>query len=204
MDKINKLKNFFASKSYKWVLWVVAEIFLLALVFALGIRVGLHKAKYSFEWGANYEKNFMGHHGGPMGPGMMPPMGPDGPMGFFDDRGRDFRNGHGLAGNIVSITDNKIVVKDRENKENTVSVNDKTMIKSGRDDIKITDLKNDEKVVVVGKPDSNGTINAEIIRVFDSSNSPTPNSPDNQNATPAPNSENATSDQIPQTNSTNQ
>lgn len=163
---INKLKNFFTSKSYSWILWVVAEIVLLAIVFALGVRVGLHKAKYSYEWGANYERNFMGREHGPMGfdgPGM-PPMGP---MDFLGERGGDFRNAHGMAGSIVSIADNTIVVKDRDNKENTVLVSDKTIIKSGRDDIKIGDLKTDEKIVVVGKPGDKGVINAELIRVFE-------------------------------------
>ena len=66
------------------------------------------------------------------------------------------------------------MIKDQSNKENTASVNDKTMIKSGKDDIKIGDLKTDEKIVILGKPDSNGVIDAELIRVFaDSTNSNT-------------------------------
>jgi hypothetical protein len=162
MNTINNVKNFFTSKSYKWFLWVIAEVLLLAIIFALGVRVGMHKARYSYNWGANYERNFMGHRDGQ---GMMPGI-KGGPMGFFGERGGDFRNAHGLAGTIVSITDNNIVVKDRDNKENTVSVSDKTMIKSGRDDIKIGDLKVDEKIVVMGKPDDSGVINAELIRVF--------------------------------------
>lgn len=165
---IHKLKNFFTSKSYGWILWVVAEIILLAIVFALGVRVGLHKAKYSYEWGANYERNFMDRQHGPMGiegPGGLP-MGPGGPMDFLGERRGDFRNAHGLAGDIVSIADNTIVVKDRDNKENTVAVSDKTIIKSGRDDIKISDLKTDDRIVIIGKPDSSGVINAELVRIF--------------------------------------
>lgn len=163
---MDKIKTFFKSKSYGWIIWIIAELLILAVVFALGVRVGLHKAKYSFQWGENYERNFMGHPHEPMKPGM-PPMEPRGPMGFFDDRGGDFRNAHGLAGTIVSITDNNIVIKDRDSKENTVAVSEKTIIKSGRDDIKVTDLKSDEKIVVVGKPDDKGVIGAELIRVFE-------------------------------------
>ena len=171
---MEKIKNFFASKSYSWVVWVVAEIIILAIVFALGVRVGLHKAKYSFDWGKNYERNFMGHREERMGPGMLPPMGPGGPTDFFGDRGNDFRNAHGIAGEIISIVDNTIIIKDRDNKENTISVSDKTIIKSGRDDVKITDLKNDERIVVLGKPDSSGVINAELIRVFSGNDLPAP------------------------------
>lgn len=163
---MDKIKNFFTSKSYKWILWIAAEIFLLALVFALGMRVGLYKAKYSYDWGKNYERNFMGHHGEYMGPGMIPPMGPDGPMDFFKGHRKDFRNGHGVAGEIVSIADNSIVIKDRDNKENTVSVSNRTVIKSRRDDVQISDLKVGQKIVIIGKPGDNGTINAELIRVF--------------------------------------
>jgi hypothetical protein len=104
----------------------------------------------------------------------MPSRNQGGPMGFFQERGGDFRHAHGLTGNIVSITGNNIVVKGSDNKENTASVNDKTMIKSGKDDIKIGDLKTDEKIVILGKPDNNGVIDAELIRVFaDSTNSNT-------------------------------
>lgn len=168
MDTINKVKSFFTSKSYKWILWIVAELIILAIVFALGVRVGLHKAKYSYEWGVNYERNFTGRSHRPMefgGPGM-PPMGQAGLMGFFGERGQDFRNAHGLAGDIISIADSTIVIKDRDNKENTVSVSDKTIIKSGRDDVKINDLKTGQKIIVLGKPDDSGVINAELIRVF--------------------------------------
>ena len=165
---MQKIKNFFMSKSYHWILWVIAELIILAVVFSLGIRVGLHKAKYSYEWGANYERNFMGREHGPMGfDGRgMPQMGPGGPMDFFGERGGFFRNGHGITGTIVSIADNTIIVKDRDNKENTISISDKTIIKSGRDDVQIGDLKTGEKIVVVGKPDDSGAINAELIRVF--------------------------------------
>ena len=165
---IHKVKNFFTSKPYSWILWVVAEVVLLVIVFALGMRVGLHKAKYSYEWGANYERNFMGRERGPIGFGEpgMPPKELGNPMDFFGDHGGDFRNAHGLAGSIISITDNKIVIKDQDNKENTVAVNDKTMIKSGKDDIKIGDLKTDDRIVVMGKPDDSGVVNAELIRVF--------------------------------------
>lgn len=184
MGKTDKMKNFFTSKSYKWILWVIAEVLLLVVVFALGMHVGLHKAKYSYQWGANYERNFIGGPHGQMMPGM-----PAGSMGFFGERGGDFRNAHGLSGSIVSIADNKIVVKDQDNKENTVAVSDNTIIKSGRDDIKIGDLKTDEKIVVMGKPDSSGVINADLIRVFANSgnaNNFSDNSASNPPSNPAP------------------
>lgn len=144
------------------------------LVFALGVKVGERRAHYSSLWGANYERNFVGGPRGMMGGGFGQ-AGPDGiesrrPNMMRDFGGRDFRNGHGVSGTIVSIADNMIVVKDRDGKENTISVSDKTIIKNGRTDGKITDLKNDQRIVVIGNPGDNGTVQADLIRVFANNN----------------------------------
>lgn len=170
MVDINKIV---ATKGFKWSMFGVAELILLAVVFSAGMKIGFRKANFSYAFGANYERNFTGPPRGVMGPG--------GPMGAFNDfAGGGFRNSNGTSGTIISITDNTIVIKDKDNNENTVSVNDKTLIKFQGNDIKITDLKNDEKVVVLGKPDNNGTIVAELIRVFDNNTSNTNNN-NNQN-----------------------
>ncbi|MDP1833959.1 MAG: hypothetical protein Q8L11_03430 [Candidatus Moranbacteria bacterium] len=164
------MKEFIRSKTFKTIAAVVG-VFLVAVVsFGTGVAVGLHKARFSADFGRNYERNFMGERfdGGPA------PMG--GPR-FFDGskypdkmmrqlEGRDLRNAHGLAGTVISVTDNNIIVKDKDNKENTVVVNDKTLIKSRQDDLKVSDLKADDQIVVMGSPDDNGVVNASLIRVF--------------------------------------
>ncbi|MDP1884252.1 MAG: hypothetical protein Q8L10_02690 [Candidatus Moranbacteria bacterium] len=164
------MQEFIRSKTFKTIAAVVG-VFLVAVVsFGTGVAVGLHKARFSADFGRNYERNFMGPRfdGGP---------GPMGGPGFFDGsrypdkmmrqlEGRDLRNGHGLAGTVISVTDNNIIVKDRDNKEYTVAVNDKTLIKSRQDDLKVGDLKADDQIVVMGSPDDSGVINASLIRVF--------------------------------------
>lgn len=153
-------------KSKKFIVAAVAiGIIILVLVsFAAGVSVGFHKAKFSSRFGENYEKNFMGKHPDMMAPGS----GPMGMMGekFRELEGRGMRNGHGIAGTIISISDNSIVIKDKDNKENTVSISDDTIINQGRNSIKIGDLKNDDEVAVIGKPGEDGVINAYLIRVF--------------------------------------
>lgn len=152
------------SKAFK-IITAFVGLFLIVLVsFAGGVAVGLHKAKFSSDWGKNYERNFIGPRTG-VGNEHMGPGGFVGSMmrGF---EGRDFRNAHGLAGTIISIAENNIIVKDRDGKENTVAVTDKTLIKSGSSDIKIGDLKQDEQIVVMGNPGDNGVVNADLIRVF--------------------------------------
>ncbi len=130
--------------------------------FAGGIFVGFHKAKFSCDWGKNYEMNFIKPRIDARRPGPMEFMGPM--MREFE--GRDFRNPHGVAGTIISVSDGSLAIKDKNNEENTVAVTDKTAIKSGRDDIKLSDLKVDDKIVVIGRPGDDGIINANLIRVF--------------------------------------
>ena len=153
MDKIIKSKKFKVAA-------VICGVFLCALViFSLGISVGMHKGKFSCNWGKNYEKNFMGQFGDRDNHGFMPAP----PMDFGN---KGFRNAHGLSGSIISVADNKIIIKDNNNQENTIAVTDKTLIKSQQSDLKITDLKNGDQIVVMGQPDSSGVINADLIRVF--------------------------------------
>jgi len=150
-----KLKDFHQSKHFKIIILVVGAILIALVSFAVGLHVGFKKARFSYKWGENYERNFSG----------SPSWGATGV--FHDFEGRNFRNGHGLAGSIVSITDNNLVIKDRDGNENTVAVTDKTLIKKRREDIKTGDLKQNDQVVVVGNPGDNGVINADIIRVFE-------------------------------------
>jgi hypothetical protein len=153
------IKEVVRSKKFKIAVLVVGIFFIAFASFAGGVLVGFKKAKYSYKFGENYERNFMGPR--PMG------MEEPGPRGAFLDFGRrDFRNAHGIAGTIISVADNKIVIKDRDGQENTITVTDKTLIKNGRDTISVNDLKNDDHIVVMGSPGDNGTVNADLVRVF--------------------------------------
>lgn len=150
MEKILKSKKFLVAAG------IAGVILIAVLSFGVGVGVGFRKAMFSARFGEHYRENF-----------MAPPMPMRGPGEFFDDfRGRDMRNAHGVGGKIISISGNNIVIKDRDNKENTVTANDKTTIKFRRDDLKIEDLKNDDEIVVMGKPSESGMIEADLIRVF--------------------------------------
>ncbi|NTW26962.1 MAG: hypothetical protein HGA36_01420 [Candidatus Moranbacteria bacterium] len=164
---MNELKKITESKYFMLVLGTSGFLIAALIIFAAGVHVGEHRAKYSYQWGDNYQRNFVD---GPRemmdGPrGRPESIGPMGAVPGFEGRG--FRNGHGVAGLITSIADNNIMIKDPSGKENTIAVNDKTLIKMGQNDIKITDLKNDENIVVIGRPGDNGMINADLIRVFE-------------------------------------
>lgn len=152
------------AKNLKIAAIVVGGVLIIFVSFAAGVGVGLRKARFSSDFGRNYERNFMGSRFDD-GWGMMGrPEFIGGMMREFS--GRDFRNANGLSGTIISISDNDIVIKDRDGKENTVAVTDKTAIKSRRDNLKPSDLKPNDQVVVIGNPSDNGVINADLIRVF--------------------------------------
>lgn len=156
------------TKNLKLAAIVVGCLLVVLIIFAAGVGVGLRKARFSNDFGRNYERNFMGSRFD-QGRGMMGGRGGfiGGMMREFS--GRDFRNANGLAGTIISITDNNLIVKDRDGKENTVAVTDKTFIKLGRDNAQLSDLKQNDQIVVIGNPGDNGVINADLIRVFNNS-----------------------------------
>lgn len=162
---MNELKKITESKYFKAVLGILGCLVAAAIIFAVGVHVGERRAKYSYQWGANYERNFVGGPKEMMGGRGQGGFGGSGMMRRFE--GGDFRNGHGIAGTITSIVDNNIVIKNRDGKENTIAAGDKTLIKNGSADIKITDLKNEQSIVVIGNPGDNGVVNADLIRVFD-------------------------------------
>jgi len=153
----------YKNKNLKTVAIVVGSLFAIIVVFAAGVAVGLNKARFSSDFGRNYERNFLGSRfdddRSMMGRGSIGGM-----MREFS--GRDFRNAHGLSGTIISITENNLIIKDRDNKENTVAVTDKTVIRQGRDNLKVNDLKNNDQIVVIGNPGNDGIINADLIRLF--------------------------------------
>jgi hypothetical protein len=144
------------SKNFKIAAGIVGVILIALISFGLGAGVGFRKARFSYAWGENYERNFM----------PAPPPGPNGMFAEFEGRG--FRNAHGLAGNIISISENNLIIKDMDGKENTVSVTDKSIIKNRNNDLKLNDLKQGDRVVIIGNPSDNGVVNADLIRIFNS------------------------------------
>lgn len=148
-------------KIFKRIILGIGVFIILLLVFQLGVYVGFRKAQFSFRWGDNYHRNF----GGPRG-------------GFLRDfEGKDFINGHGISGTIAKIDGNNIIIKDRDGVEKIIIVTNSASIKKGRADIRLSDLKIDDRMVVIGSPKDDGSIEAKIVRIFDSSEVP-PQPPD--------------------------
>ena len=142
-----KIKKVFESKKVSFVLSILGILVIILVIFEAGIYVGFHKASFGRDWGENYGRNF----------GMMNER--DGMMG-------NFPNAHGAIGKIIKIELPTIIVQDRDNTEKVILTTNDTKVIDIKNEIKITDLKLDESVVVIGSPNSQGQIEAKLIRVI--------------------------------------
>ncbi|MFH1909790.1 MAG: hypothetical protein ABIJ72_01170 [bacterium] len=155
MNEEKTIKKFFQNPdALKWVIIGLAGFVILILVFGAGMKVGTLKARYSYRWAENYNRNFAGPRDG-----------------FFSDwrnfpRG-EFINAHGVFGSIIKIDGNTIITKGKDDVEKPVLVSESTLIQKGRETIKLSDLKPDENIVIIGSPNDQGQIEAKLIRVFD-------------------------------------
>ncbi len=155
-----KISQVVESKYFK-VAAVVCGVFFVALLsFALGIKVGFYKASFSTRFSENYERNFLGGFEG-RGGRMMSTFGR---MMDADDRG--VRNPHGIGGEILSISGDTLVIKDRNNQESSVRLSDTTIINRGKETLKGSDLAVGNTIVIIGKPQDDGIVAARLIRVF--------------------------------------
>lgn len=143
-------KDFFQSKGFTIVTWVVAALAVLLLVFQGGIAVGSKKADFSCKWGENYRQNF----GGPED-GQLPMPGKD-----------DLMGAHGTAGEVIRINNSVLTVKGNDNIERDVLIGSDTSIVNARKNINLTDIRNGDSVVVIGDPNDSGQIEAKFIRIL--------------------------------------
>lgn len=151
-----------SGKKFVMVILTVFGIFMVLLaVFSAGMFAGFHKARFSYQWGENYHKNFGGLPIGMPGPGK--------PQHDFlkGMRGDEFINPNGLSGSVIKFDTSTLYIKGDDGVEKSVAISGGTLIRCGRDTIKLSDLKTDDKVVVLGVPSSTGQIEAKLIRVFD-------------------------------------
>lgn len=159
---LNKLK----SQNFKVVGFICGGIFLLLLTFTAGVEVGLHKARFSYAFGENYEKNFGGSKDGQRGDERNKGNDKRGMMKRGMLGGEEFRNGHGVAGEIISISGDSVVIKGKDNQESTARITETTIINRGQDTIQLSELKVGDKLVVVGKPGEDGVIGSHLVRVL--------------------------------------
>jgi len=144
------INKFFQSKSFKIIIVCIAVAVSLFFVFSLGVFVGTQKADFSFKWAEQYHRNFAGPANG-----------------FFQQfEGKDFIEHNGVFGKIIKVNEDSIIVNGRNDVEKIILVGEKTTIKSLNNNVNISDLKVDDDVVIIGEPNSDGQIDAALIRVM--------------------------------------
>ncbi len=148
-----KIKKVFESKMVLKILLILGILVVAAFIFQAGFFVGFRKASFGRDWGENYGRNF----------GMM-----RGNRGLSKDFGisENFPNAHGAIGKIIKIELPTLIVQDKDNVEKVVLVTNDTKIINIRKEDNIQDLKIDENIVVIGTPNSQGQIEAKLIRIM--------------------------------------
>jgi hypothetical protein len=173
MNLITKIKNFLTpeksnepaeaktndlTRNRTFKLWgmVVSGGLILILTFAAGVFVGLEKAEFSYKWGENYYRNFVG---------FMPPPVPGVKIRFSLPTDSDYMNAHGILGKVIKISGNTITITDDDGTEKNIIASGQTIFAKGRGNISLSDIKINDSLVVIGSPDNLGQMQAKLIRV---------------------------------------
>jgi len=143
----DQLRAFADSPKAMGVIVVVVALLMIIATFEAGRSFGLREAHRVGAWSENYARNF----GRPTGPGF----GPHSP----------FPGGHGAEGTIAEIQLPTFTVVDDDYPEQTVRVNVDTIIRGSQGNVASTTLAVGEDVIVLGAPDTQGVINAKLIRI---------------------------------------
>ncbi len=153
---MKELENIVSSKKVRLAIGVIGALVLALLIFHAGVVFGSHR------------NSFGGPSGRPsMGRGFRPPFLPGSfelPHGFIP-------NTHGAVGAITAITPPTFTMETREGTSKTIFVSTSTMIRSMRG-ADTTAFAIGNKIIVIGEPDSQGRIDATLIRVLSATSTP--------------------------------
>jgi hypothetical protein len=148
------MENTKQSKTVRNIIILIGVTVVALSILFVGIRIGERKARFAGQFGDNFERNFVGPRGGMMD-GMM--------GGFFSER---LPGGHGAIGEILSVNLPQIVITGPDNLEKTVLVGTSTTVRLFQENVQGSQLKVGDFVVVIGDPNSNGQIEARLIRIM--------------------------------------
>lgn len=143
-----ELKEFFESKAFTKVLFIVGILVIVFVIFQAGVFVGYHKASFTYRSGENY---------------MMMFRNSDRVGGPFGDR---FPEAHGAIGKILEINLPTLVLQEPDGDEKVVSIVSDTSIRSGYENLTSKDLKVGQYVVAIGSPNDKLQVEAKLIRLL--------------------------------------
>lgn len=143
---MTEIKQTITSRKGRITLGVIGALILAMLIFHAGVVVGTHRGEF---------------RGLGMSRGFRPPFLPSGfelPHGFI-------QNDHGAVGAIIAVTLPTFTMETREGTSQTIVVSTTTMIR-GIEGGGTGALSVGNKIVVLGELDSQGRINAKLIRII--------------------------------------
>lgn len=133
------ISNIIKSKIFLITICVLFGCSILIGTFGVGQLVGYRKAKFSYAWSEQYTQNF----GGPR-------------RGMFGMPGEEvFPNPYGVAGIVIKVRDNTLIVVGLDRREKSVIV-----------DAQLQRPKVGDHVVIIGEPNEQGQIVAKFIRIL--------------------------------------
>jgi hypothetical protein len=146
-----QIHNFFTSRTFQIVTWVVAGLIVLSFVFHAGVRVGFNKASHSFERRGN--------------PSFAPMGGRSREASPFMERG-ELGETHGAFGAISGIVGDVYTITDRNNEQRAVLISDSAPVMKGGERVSRTTLVVGNVIAVIGDTNDAGQVVARIIRIM--------------------------------------
>lgn len=152
------MSNLLHSTTTRRVLLVLGALVILCGTFSLGIRVGERRAGYVSGWERGYRRMMPFNRGFGRGEeGVAPMMRPL------------FPNGHGVFGNVLSVSNGSLVIQGKDGIEQTVLVTSSTKIRVGTETVSLKDIPKDLSKLqasAFGTPNASGQVEARLIRLF--------------------------------------
>lgn len=154
-----KLEDLANSKTFKIIIGIIGGLIIALLIFKVGIIVGSKKAAFSCRWAEHYAPNFIRPRNDMM----------DRWIKIFNDE--MFMKSHGAVGTIIKIDkesdsgEPSLIIKGEKEAEKVIIISPETIIEKWQEKINISDLKVGDYVVVIGDDNSEGQIEAKLIRV---------------------------------------
>ena len=145
------MNKFLQSKTVRWVLVGLGALVFLLGAFAVGVRVGYQEARFSYEWGARYERDF----GGP----------PQGFLGFSGGGPKVLISAHGALGTVTGVASSSFSVAGPDNVLKDFLVSSTTLFGAPRSPAQFSDLQVGDQVIVIGMPNTQGQIEARFVRI---------------------------------------
>jgi hypothetical protein len=152
-----KIEDIHPSKNVRAVIIGIGILIIVLGILKMGISIGERRANFTGQFGDNFERNFVGPHGYMM-------------MGNGNFGGGMMVNGNGAVGEIIGLNLPQLVVSGPDNLEKMVLISSSTTIRQFQENITSAELKIGDFVVVLGNPNTNGQVEAKLIRVMPSPN----------------------------------